>query len=255
MPVAHRNVRLDLMSSKEAAQYLQRSDLAILPIGCFEMHGPRLPLATDAFFDWAMGILLAQTWNCVCFPPVYYVYPGASAPWPGTVAVSPDASIAYIKAVAMAAIRGGFKRLVLCASHGPMSFMAQSLIRGVHLETGHIILHVNSASQVEAAMQQELGFCGEDAMVLGALHILGLDGAFDPTMSVDKPMEPPFEERRKLASLGAQCPWTFSRDHQHTGLNPRLKPHQMPLALPRRSSVPPASSQKCPRSMPPSRKR
>lgn len=230
MPVPHRNVRLDLMSSKEAAQYLERNDLAILPIGCFEMHGPRLPLATDAFCDWAMSILLAETWQCVCFPPMYYVFPGASAPWPGTVAISPDASIANVKAVAMAAIRGGFKRLVLFSTHGPMAFMAQSVVRGIHLETGNIVLHLSPNAAIHTAFEQELGFCGEDAMVLGALHVLGLDGAFDPTMSIEKPIEPPFEERRTLAKLGAQGPWTFARDYQHTGLNPRLKPSDAPRA-------------------------
>jgi hypothetical protein len=224
MPIAHRNVRLDLMSSKEASEYLRRNDLAILPIGCFEMHGAKMPLATDSFIDWAMGILLAETWQCVCLPPIYYVYPGASAPWPGTVALTPEVSMAYVKAVALAAIRGGFKRLVLCASHGPMGFMAQSIIRSVHLESGQVIMHVNACANIDSALREELGFEGEDALVLGALHVLGLDGAFDPTVSVEKPMETPFPERRELGALGVSCPWTFNRDYQHVGLNPRLKP-------------------------------
>ena len=50
MTLAHRNVRLDLFSSKEAAAYLRRSDLAILPVGCFEMHGPRMPLGSPETF-------------------------------------------------------------------------------------------------------------------------------------------------------------------------------------------------------------
>ena len=222
--VKHRNVRLDLFSSKEAAEYLRGNDLAILPVGCFEMHGARMPLATDALEDWAMGLLLAEAWKCVCFPPIFYIYPGASAPWPGTIAIAPEISIEYVKAVALSAIKGGFKRLVLCACHGPMRFMAQVIIRSIHLETGHVVVHLNPYAKVQNAFQQEFGFEGEDVMVLGALHVLGLDGAFDPSVAVEKPMEYPLPEIGGLKEGGVEVPWIFSKDYQHTGLNPRLKP-------------------------------
>jgi len=222
--IRHRNARFDLLSSKEAAEYLKGNDLAILPVGCFEMHGPRMPLATDAYEDWAFGILLAEQWKCVCFPPIFYSYPGASAPWPGTIAIDPEITIAYVKAVAMAAVKGGFKRLVLCASHGPMGFLAQSIIRSIHLETGHLVVHLNPYPKVQEALKKEFGFNGEDVEVLGALHVLGLDGAFDPTLQVEKSMEFPSSEIAGLKAQGISAPWTFSQDHQHTGLNPRLKP-------------------------------
>lgn len=224
MNVKHRAVRLDLFSSKEAAEYLRSNDLAILPVGCFEMHGARMPLATDALEDWAMGILFAEAWKCVCFPPIFYIYPGASAPWPGTIDIGPEISTGYVKAVALSAIKGGFRRLVLCASHGPMGFMGQEIIRSIHLETGHVVVHLNPYPKVQTAFQEEFGFNGEDVQVLGALHILGLDGAFDPTVSVEKPMEFPFDEVGPLKQQGVAVPWTFSKDYQHTGLNPRLKP-------------------------------
>ena len=223
MTVNHRNVRLDLFSSKEVAEYLRRSDLAILPVGCFEMHGPLMPLATDAFEDWAMGLLLAEQWQCVCFPPIFFNYPGASAPWPGTTTIGPEISVEYVKAVVLSAIRGGFKRLVICACHGPMGFMAQMVIRSIHLETGHVVVHLNPYSKVQEALQGEFGFQGEDVMVLGALHVLGMDGAFDPSVTVEMPMEYPLADIGPLKELGVQVPWTLSRDYQHTGLNPRLK--------------------------------
>ena len=53
------NVRMELMTSPEVARYLQRSDLAILPVGCFEMHGPHVPLGCDTIHAHAMSVILA----------------------------------------------------------------------------------------------------------------------------------------------------------------------------------------------------
>jgi len=87
---ALRTHRLDLLTSKEAAEYLERNDLAILPVGCVEEHGPLIPLGCDTFMDTAIALMLAERWDCVVLPAVPYVYTGASGPWPGSISVGPE---------------------------------------------------------------------------------------------------------------------------------------------------------------------
>ncbi len=73
-------------------------------------------------------------------------------------------------------------------------------------------------------MMKEFGYArGEDIQVLASLKILGLHGALDPTAPVDKPSEMPFETLEQLDEYGASLPWTFTADHQHTGIRKDLR--------------------------------
>jgi len=217
------DVRMELMSSRDAQAYLKKNDLVVLPVGCFEMHGPLVPLGCDSFIDWAMGLLLAREWNCPCLPPIYYTFPGASGPWPGTVDISNRATIEYVQAVALALIKGGLSRVVIVGSHGPLAAMLQSVIRDVQQATGHAILHVQPYNKIGEKMEQAGVPFGEPGVVLGAMKILGLDGAFDPAANVDRPLEFPVPSIKGLRKCGAAMPWIFSKDYQHTGIDKRLK--------------------------------
>jgi len=217
------DVRMELMSSRDVQAYQRRSDLVVLPVGCFEMHGPLVPLGCDTFIDWAMGLLLARQWKCLCLPPIYYTFPGASGPWPGTVDISSRATIDYLQAVVLSLLMGGFKRAVIVGSHGPLAAMAQCVIRDVFQATGHAVLHVQPYAKVIAKME-ELGVpYGEPGFVLGAMRLLGLDEAFDPSSCVDRPLEFPLPSIGALRKCQAQAPWIFAKDYQHTGMNKKLK--------------------------------
>ena len=54
------------------------------------------------------------------------------------------------------------------------------------------------------------------------MKILGLHGAYDPVSEVDKPQSYPFSTIGEMRKHGAAVPWTFSADHQHTGLRPGM---------------------------------
>jgi hypothetical protein len=217
------DVRMELMSSRQAQAYLRKNDLVILPVGCFEMHGPLVPLGCDSFLDWAMGLLLAREWKCPCLPPIYYTFPGASGPWPGTVDISNRATIDYVQAVVLSLLKGGFKRVVVVGSHGPLASMMQCVLRDVFQATGHAILHVQPYDKVMKKMQEAGVAFGEPGLVLAALKLLGLDGAFDPAAKVDRPLEFPLPSIGPLRRCGASMPWIFSKDFQNTGIDSKLK--------------------------------
>jgi creatinine amidohydrolase/Fe(II)-dependent formamide hydrolase-like protein len=217
------DVRMELMSSRQVQEYLRRNGMVILPVGCFEMHGPLVPLGCDSFIDWAMGMLLARQWKCPCLPPIFYTFPGASGPWPGTVDISNRATIDYVQAVVMALLKGGFTRVVILASHGPLGAMMQCVIRDVFQATGHAVLHVQPYGTIMAKMEEAGVPFGEPGVVLASMKILGLAGAFDPASKADRPMEFPLPSIRGLRQCQAQMPWIFAKDYQHTGINRKLK--------------------------------
>jgi|SRR5699024_7644891 len=97
------------------------SDLAILPVGAFEWHGPHLPLGTDLIL--AEGF--ARAWaeagagaHAVLYPPVAYTAcPGQTRGWPGTVAVRPETTVAYLRDVLEGILAGGFTRILVVNGH------------------------------------------------------------------------------------------------------------------------------------------
>ena len=226
--IPFQKVRMDLMSSKDVARYLKKKDTVLLPVGCFEMHGPRVPLACDTLMDWAGALLLGRKWKVLVMPPVYYTFPGASGPWPGTVDISPEITVAYVKEIVKALLKNGFKKVVLCASHSPASFMLQSVIRSVLQETGQVVMHIVPMSFLmpNDLMQEEFGGAlTEDLYLLGMLKVLGLHGVFDPATPIDRPCEFPSKSIRKLMQFGNAnvVPWLFLKDYQHTGIRKGLK--------------------------------
>lgn len=221
--IDHQSVRMDLMTSKQAQEYLKTNDMVILPIGCFEMHGPTIPLGCDGFHAWAQAILLAEAWECVTLPPVFYTFPGASGPWPGTVDVSVRATMDYVQSIVEALLGNGFKRVVLCGTHGPAAFSMEAIVRDIFQKTGRIVIHIRPDVMPDDLMMEELGYLrGEDIMVLASLKILGLHGAYDPACSVER-RGGRFESQSVLREMGAAMPRTFGRDYQHTGLRPGVK--------------------------------
>lgn len=217
------DVRMEFMTSRQAQEYLRKNDMVILPVGCFEMHGPLVPLGCDSFLDWAMGLLLAREWKCPCLPPIFYTFPGASGPWPGTVDIPNRATMDYVQAVVMALLKGGFKRVVILGSHGPLGAMMQCVLRDVFQATGQAVLHVQPYDKVTQRMKDAGVPFGEPGLVLAAMKVLGMDGAFDPAASVDRPLEFPLPSIGPLRRCAAAMPWIFAKDFQHTGINSKLK--------------------------------
>jgi hypothetical protein len=216
------DVRMELMSSKQVQEYRRRNDLVILPVGCFEMHGPLVPLGCDTFIDWSMSLLLAREWKGVCLPPIYYTFPGASGPWPGTVDISNQVTIQYVQAVVMALLKNGFGRVAVVGSHGPLASMMQCVTCDVFQATQKPVLHVKPYALLMKKMEEAGVPYGEPGVVLAAMTLLGLAGSFDPASKVDRPLEFPLPSIKGLRQCQAQMPWLFAKDYQHTGINRKL---------------------------------
>ena len=221
--VPYRNLRADLLSAKEIHTYLQRNDIALLPVGCFEMHGPHIPVACDAYEEWAMSLLLAERWDALVLPPVFYTYPGFTAKWPGTVEVDSDVSARYLKQIVLSLFHRGFKRVAVCCAHYPMRPVVTTLVQEIFLETGNAAMHLNLIPSLipNEATQRAFGMdWGEDLLLLGSLRILGLHGAYDPNANADLPRTHANEGEKELTAFpdSVTVPHLFQDDYRHTGI-------------------------------------
>jgi creatinine amidohydrolase/Fe(II)-dependent formamide hydrolase-like protein len=117
-------------------------DVALLPVGSIEQHGPHLPLDTDAFD----AEYLASQVAALCSNPKPIVLPlipyGVSYhhdDFSGTISVSPDTLSKLVYDVGMSVVRHGIKKLVIVNAHGgnvpALKFAAQMINRDAHIFT------------------------------------------------------------------------------------------------------------------------
>ncbi|MFI9615077.1 creatininase family protein [Streptomyces sp. NPDC052023] len=92
--------------------------VAVLPVGSFEQHGPFLPLATDTLVACAVAREIADTYPVHLLPPVTISCSHEHAAWPGTVSISSVTLHAVVRDIAESLRRSGVEALVLVNGHG-----------------------------------------------------------------------------------------------------------------------------------------
>ncbi|WP_371273145.1 creatininase family protein [Streptomyces sp. MUSC 14] len=94
------------------------AQVAVLPVGSFEQHGPFLPLATDTLIACAVAREIAAAYPVHLLPPVTVSCSHEHAGWPGTVSISSVTLHAVVTDIARSLRRGGVDTLVVVNGHG-----------------------------------------------------------------------------------------------------------------------------------------
>jgi len=130
------------LSWPQAKKRLQSMDVALLPVGAIEQHGPHLPLDVDSFD----AEYLAQQVAAACSAPKPLVLPlipyGVSYhhdDFPGTLSITNETLARLVYEVGMAAARNGIRKLLIINGHGgnaaTLHFAAQQINRDSHIFT------------------------------------------------------------------------------------------------------------------------
>jgi creatinine amidohydrolase/Fe(II)-dependent formamide hydrolase-like protein len=127
----------------EAEEYLEKVDVAILPVGAIEQHGPHLPLDTDSFDAQYLATQVAAA----CSEPRPLVLPlipyGVSyhhAGFKGTVSIHNDTLSKLVYEIGMSLSQNGIKKIVIINGHGgnspSLNFAAQMINRDARIFVG-----------------------------------------------------------------------------------------------------------------------
>jgi len=130
------------LSWPEAQKRFKEVDIALLPVGSIEQHGPHLPLDTDAFD----AQYLAQKVAEACSEPKPLVLPlipyGVSyhhEDFSGTLGISPKTLSDLVYDIGMGAARHAVIKLIIINGHGgnipALQFAAQMINRDAHIFT------------------------------------------------------------------------------------------------------------------------
>jgi creatinine amidohydrolase/Fe(II)-dependent formamide hydrolase-like protein len=126
----------------EAAERFREVDVALLPVGSLEQHGPHLPLDTDAYDADLTARRVAEACRDpkpLVLPLIPYGVSYAHEDFAGTLSVSPDTLARMVHEIGMGVAREGITKLVIVNGHGgngpALHFAAQMINRDAHIFT------------------------------------------------------------------------------------------------------------------------
>ena len=130
------------MTWPEAEKYFQLVDVALLPVGAIEQHGPHLPLDADAFDAEYLAREVAKACKRprpLVLPLISYGVSYHHEDFSGTISLNPETLSKVVYDVGMSLARHGIVKLVIINGHGGNSpalhFAAQMINRDAHIFT------------------------------------------------------------------------------------------------------------------------
>ncbi|MFH1132154.1 MAG: creatininase family protein [Pseudomonadota bacterium] len=137
-----RSYLLGELTWPRARSRFQEVDVALLPVGSLEQHGPHLPLDTDAFDAEYLARRVAEACTDpkpIVLPPINYGVSYHHDQFPGTISLSPDTLSSMVYEIGMSATRHGITKLVIINAHGgnapALHFAAQMINRDAQIFT------------------------------------------------------------------------------------------------------------------------
>jgi len=110
------------MSLPEIQAHAKKCDIAILPIGAIEQHGPHCPAGSDSLNAMGIAELIAKKTGVMLLPcPMYGSHPYHHWYMPGTIPLSYETHIALIVDIINGAKVSGFNKFIILSAHGQVS--------------------------------------------------------------------------------------------------------------------------------------
>lgn len=107
-----RTVWLHDLRWPEIAEYLETSDIALVPIGATEQHGRHLPMAVDTGWAITTSEYAARKANVVVAPPLHFGWSPHHMGYAGTITLRADTLRAIAVDVADSLIYHGFRKII-----------------------------------------------------------------------------------------------------------------------------------------------
>jgi hypothetical protein len=114
-------VALARMTWPEAAEALASAEVALVPVGATEQHGPNMSLETDTVVAYQLALRIATTLypRVVVTPPLPYGVSYHHMHFAGTMTLSPETFQAVVLEVVLSLHRHGVERFFILDGHGP----------------------------------------------------------------------------------------------------------------------------------------
>ncbi|MFP3896875.1 MAG: creatininase family protein [Anaerolineales bacterium] len=106
------------MTGNEVKACAEVTDVALLPVGCVEMHRPHLPTGCDAYIAKKLAGMIAARESCIVLPTLYYNVGQMQRTNLATIAIPADVMVSLYEAICDEAARNGFRKIAILICHG-----------------------------------------------------------------------------------------------------------------------------------------
>jgi creatinine amidohydrolase len=113
-------MRLEELSSPEAAALDRDRTVLVLPIGSVEQHGRHMPLGTDTMLAHAVALGAAERLpgRIAVLPPPWYGFSAHHMRFAGSVTLRAETMMALVQDIVDSLIAHGFRRVLILNGHG-----------------------------------------------------------------------------------------------------------------------------------------
>lgn len=206
---------LDL-TTPDVEGYLKHGDLALLPVGSAEMHGPHMPMGTDMLIARAICLRLAEAADGLVLPDVAYTWAGATDGFAGTISVDAALVQSVVREIAGRVTRMGFRRLVIASVHAPNQGVLYTTVRSLFEHGAPVmLLDLFRPLSPEAERVFEGTKAKEASLLAASCEILGNGLYTERNLSYEDtapPLSERFERLDKLGLIG----WFYQDVRQHS---------------------------------------
>jgi len=111
-------MRWEGLTYGDIEEMVKEGYIPVVPIGSLEVHGPHLPLGTDALVIHKVALEVAKREKVVVLPPLYYAYVPENRHFPGTISLTGRTFLRLLEEICEELGRMGFKKIILLNGHG-----------------------------------------------------------------------------------------------------------------------------------------
>ncbi|MBI4722598.1 MAG: creatininase family protein [Candidatus Stahlbacteria bacterium] len=155
---------LEELTWTEAKDKFKETDIALLPVGSLEQHGPHLPLSTDAFDAYWLAkeaVKRVASPKPVILPPINYGISYHHMAFAGTISLSPETLISLIYDIGCSLVTYEVKKLLIINGHGGNSPALKCAAQKLGFEKK--IFVVIDDGKISASEQKEICSTQNDA--------------------------------------------------------------------------------------------
>ena len=153
-----RDVRVFNLTWVEVKEWLEETDIILVPMGSCEQHGPHLPLGIDTFAGEYVAWKAAEKARVPVAPSVNYGY----SPFhmrknePGTLTIGSQGFFQFLYDIGRSCVFHGFKKVVYVTGHTANSPVVDRVVRQLHYDTGALAINYAADTEVFADLCRDL---------------------------------------------------------------------------------------------------
>lgn len=122
-----KSVWINELTWEDVEDYLKRDNIALIPIGSTEQHGPAGPLGVDAYAAIAIAEDAAKGADVLTTPPLWFSDAPHHLNFPGTISLRPETLINVVKDIVHSLYRNGFRKFIVINGHKGTNIPALTL--------------------------------------------------------------------------------------------------------------------------------